>query len=44
MDETYIEIKGEWKCLYRAVDSNGITLDFMLSAKRGMERRGTLFS
>lgn len=34
VDETYIEIKGEWKYLYRAVDSMGNTLDFMLSAKR----------
>jgi transposase-like protein len=34
VDETYIEVKGEWKYLYRAVDSLGNTLDFMLSAKR----------
>jgi transposase-like protein len=34
VDETYIEVKGEWKYLYRAVDSKGNTLDFMLSAKR----------
>lgn len=34
VDETYIQIKGEWKYLYRAVDSEGHTLDFMLSAKR----------
>ncbi len=33
VDETYIEVKGEWKYLYRAVDSQGNTLDFMLSAK-----------
>jgi transposase-like protein len=33
-DETYIKIKGVWKYLYRAVDSAGHTLDFMLSAKR----------
>ncbi len=31
-DETYIKIKGVWKYLYRAVDSEGNTLDFMLSA------------
>ena len=34
VDETYISVKGEWKYLYRAVDSEGNTLDFMLSAKR----------
>ena len=34
VDETYIEVKGEWKYLYRAVDSLGFTLEFMLSAKR----------
>ena len=33
-DETYIKVKGVWKYLYRAVDSDGNTLDFMLSAKR----------
>jgi transposase-like protein len=34
VDETYIKIKGVWKYLYRAVDPEGNTLDFMLSAKR----------
>lgn len=34
VDETYIQIKGVWKYLYRAVDSQGNTLDFLLSAKR----------
>ena len=34
VDETYIKVKGKWKYLYRAVDSNGKTLDFMLSASR----------
>lgn len=34
IDETYISIKGVWKSLYRAVDSAGNTLDFMVSAKR----------
>lgn len=34
VDETYIKIKGVWKYLYRAVDSQGNTLDVMLSAKR----------
>jgi transposase-like protein len=34
VDETYIRVKGNWKYLYRAVDSNGSTPDFMLTAKR----------
>ncbi len=34
VDETYIKVKGEWKYLYRVVDSEGNTLDFMLSARR----------
>ncbi len=32
--QPYIKVKGEWKYLYRAVDSEGNTLDFLLSAKR----------
>ncbi len=34
VDETAIEVKGEWQELDRAVDSSGNMLDFMLSAKR----------
>ena len=34
MDETYIRVKGVWTYLYRAVDSLGQTIDFLLSAKR----------
>lgn len=34
VDETYIKIKKQWHYLYRAVDSTGVTLDFMLSATR----------
>ncbi|MBD1845709.1 IS6 family transposase [Cyanobacteria bacterium FACHB-63] len=34
VDETYIKIRGAWRYLYRAVDSEGNTLDFILSAKR----------
>ncbi len=34
VDETYIKVKGMWTYLYRAVDSLGQTIDFLLSAKR----------
>ena len=34
LDETYIKIKGEWKYLFRAVDKQGNTVDFLLTAKR----------
>ena len=34
MDETYIKVKGQWKYLYRAVDLQGKTIDFLLTAKR----------
>ena len=34
VDETYIKVKGEYKYLYKAVDSDGNTIDFMLSVKR----------
>ena len=34
MDETYIKVKGVWKYLYRAVDKEGKTVDFLLTARR----------
>jgi len=34
VDETYIKVKGKWKYLYRAVDSKGNTIEFLLRAKR----------
>jgi IS6 family transposase len=34
VDETYVRVKGKWSYLYRAVDSTGATIDFLLSAKR----------
>lgn len=34
VDETYIRVAGQWTYLYRAVDSSGQTIDFLLSPKR----------
>jgi putative transposase len=43
MDETYIKVKGMWTYLYRAVDRNGQTLDFMLSERRDLAAARSLF-
>ena len=34
MDETYVKVGGQWKYLFRAVDRDGDTVDFLLRAKR----------
>ena len=34
MNETYTRVKGAWKYLYRAVDKEGKTVDFLLVARR----------
>ena len=34
VDETYIRVKGKWLYLYRAVDSTGATIDFLLGQRR----------
>jgi len=43
VDETYIKVKGRWAYLYRAVDSRGQTIDFLLSAKRDAEAAKRFF-
>jgi IS6 family transposase len=34
VDGTYLRVAGKWTYLYRAVDSTGATIDFLLSARR----------
>jgi len=36
VDETYIKVRGEWKYLYRAIDSNGDTIEFWFSERRNL--------
>ncbi len=43
MDETYIKVKGKWKYLYRAVDKEGNTVEFLLTAKRDMKAAARFF-
>jgi transposase-like protein len=43
VDETYIRVKGEWKYLYRAVDKQGNTVDFLLSEHRDIAAAKSFF-
>jgi transposase-like protein len=43
VDETYIKVKGRWHYLYRAIDSEGNTLDWMLSKTRSEEAAEKFF-
>src|ERR1700685_2767013 len=43
VDETYIRVKGRWCYLYRAIDSAGATIDFLLSALRDADAAKRLF-
>jgi IS6 family transposase len=43
IDETYVKVGNEWKYLYRAVDSAGNTIEFMLSARRDVSAAKRFF-
>jgi len=43
VDETYIRVKGRWCYLFRAIDSAGATIDFLLSALRDADAAKRLF-
>ena len=40
---TYVRVKGRWCYLYRAIDSTGATIDFVLSAVRDAAAAKRLF-
>jgi transposase-like protein len=43
LDETYVKVGTEWKYLYRAIDSHGQTIEFMLSARRDVSAAKRFF-
>jgi transposase-like protein len=43
VDETYVKVKGQWCYLYRAVDSEGSTVEFMLSPTRNSQATKRFF-
>jgi transposase-like protein len=44
VDETYIKVRGRWTYLYRAVDKQGLTVDFLLSEHRDIAAAKRLFT
>ncbi len=44
VDETYVKVKKVWMYLYRAVDSQGHTLEFLLSPTRDAQAAKRFFS
>ena len=43
VDETYVKVGKSWKYLYRALDKEGQTIEFMLSAKRDISAAKRFF-
>jgi transposase-like protein len=44
VDETYIRVRGRWTYLYRAVDKQGLTVDFLLSEYRDIAAAKRFFT
>ena len=44
MDETYIKVKGKWHYLYRAVDKENNTIDFLLTKRRDQKSAKRFFN
>ena len=44
MNEIYIKVNGQWKYFYRAVDKDGNTIDYLLTATRDMKTAKRFFT
>jgi transposase-like protein len=44
VDETYIRVRGRWTYLYRAVDKQGLAVDFLLSEHRDISAARQFFT
>ena len=44
MDETYLNVKGQWKYYYRAVDKHGCVIDFLLCDLRNEKAARAFFN
>ena len=44
VDETYVRVRGQWNYLYRAVDKQGLTVDFLLSEHRDIAAAKRFFT
>lgn len=44
MDETYVKVNGKWQYLYRAVDKEGNTVDYLLRARRDKKAARQFFN
>jgi putative transposase len=42
--EIYLKVRGQWAYLYRAVDRQGHTIDFLLSKRRNVAAAKRFFS
>lgn len=43
IDETYIEVRGQWRYLYRDIDKHGASVDFLLTVKRDLDAAKRVF-
>ena len=43
IDETYIEVRDEWRYLYRAIDKHSMSIDFLLTARRDLDAAKQFF-